>query len=334
MKKKTNLLSILILIQLIIVFLLFFKIQKKRNNVLDNLSINPIKRENLSQDTTQESSLRFFYQFKPNTIIKDFPLWLKKSINNTINADGLNERFDYSIIKNRGVFRIITLGDSFTFGAFVNTPDNYSEQLEDLLNKNLSCKNINKFEVINLGVGGYDIEYAVERYRIKGQKYNPDLVLWFLKDDDFQIINEYVIPLEKQLQITMKLNPDSKEYYYSKDGTTYPTWVKSSQKLLEEKGGNYISNYNYNALNKINLYFKNPLLIFTYPPTQEMFRSLMLKFSVSRKNTFFNDKLFNIYQNNENFYFDKHPNQKGHELIANDLFNYLINNRLVFCNKN
>ena len=39
--------------------------------------------------------------------------------------------------------------------------------------------------MLNLGLYGYDIEYAVERFRVRGQKYDPDLIIWLIKDDDF-----------------------------------------------------------------------------------------------------------------------------------------------------
>jgi hypothetical protein len=56
----------------------------------------------------------------------------------TFNQDGLNERYDYNTTKPDGIFRIITLGDSFTFGHFVDTKDNWTERLEDLLNEDNS----------------------------------------------------------------------------------------------------------------------------------------------------------------------------------------------------
>ena len=110
-----------------------------------------------------------------------------------INSDTFNERFDYEINKDDKTFRIITLGDSFTFGYIVDTKNNWTELLEDKLNQ-LHCANFDKIEVINLGVVGYDIQYSVERFKLRGKKYNPDLVLWLLKGDDFQEIKEIVQP--------------------------------------------------------------------------------------------------------------------------------------------
>ena len=90
---------------------------------------------------------------------------------------------------------------------FVNTKDNWSKKLEDILNKNLSkCNKINKFEVINLGEYGYDIQYSVERYKIRRQKYKPHLILWFLKNDDFEEINEIMRENEEKYKVKIEKN--------------------------------------------------------------------------------------------------------------------------------
>ena len=178
MTNKVILIYALVIIEVIAIFILGSKIYTMQNNTA--MIINPITKENLL--FSSEGNLKNFYEHKPKRIMKDEG---GKEIVNTINSDALNERFEYTTDKPKDTFRIISLGDSFTYGFGVNTPDNYSEVLEDLLNNELYCKNFKRFEVINLGVQGYDIEYAAERFRRRGQKYNPDLVIWLIKDDDF-----------------------------------------------------------------------------------------------------------------------------------------------------
>ena len=51
----------------------------------------------------------------------------------TINNDSLNERFNYSENKDKNTFRIITLGASYTYGLYVDTKNNWTEILEDIL---------------------------------------------------------------------------------------------------------------------------------------------------------------------------------------------------------
>ena len=96
----------------------------------------PIYKEDILKNNG--SSLKFFFEPRPNSIRKTEPsiTWTQGAQN--INSDTLNERYDYSLEKKDGLFRIVMLGDSFTDGLGVNTSDNYSEVLEDLL-VNMKC---------------------------------------------------------------------------------------------------------------------------------------------------------------------------------------------------
>lgn len=82
---------------------------------------------------------------------------------------------------------------------FVNTNENFSEKIEHHLNSKYKCGVINNFEVINLGVGGYDAEYVIERFIRRGIKYNPDLVIWLLNNWNLEKINEFEEKIRKEL---------------------------------------------------------------------------------------------------------------------------------------
>lgn len=159
----------------IILFLGFF-IYKSRTKVV----VSPISKKHIKINKTK--NYKYFYESTPETVETIQNDWLLESARITINKDSLNERFDYPLKKEKGVYRIVTLGDSFTFGDNISTVSNWTELLEEELNKNYLCKGIQKYEVINLGMSGYDTEYEVERYRIRGSKYNPDLVIWTFGD--------------------------------------------------------------------------------------------------------------------------------------------------------
>lgn len=94
----------------------------------------------------------------------------------------------YSLEKAPGTFRIVVLGDSFTFGQGVKRDETFPKKLEKLLN---SKNGQIKFEVINLGFCGLntsgELEILAERginpvtwepdYRYRGLAYKPDLIL-------------------------------------------------------------------------------------------------------------------------------------------------------------
>ena len=68
--------------------------------------------------------------------------------------------------------RVIVLGDSIAFGNFILSEDTFSSQLQQRL---YSAKQ--DVEILNFGVGGYDILQEVSHLEIRGLKYHPDLVV-------------------------------------------------------------------------------------------------------------------------------------------------------------
>jgi len=83
------------------------------------------------------------------------------------NSDGLRDR-EYSFDKPKGVTRIVALGDSFTWGWGVGDNEIYTEVLESLL------PNV---EVINLGVAAFATQQEFDYLKMKGMKYDPDVVI-------------------------------------------------------------------------------------------------------------------------------------------------------------
>ena len=70
------------------------------------------------------------------------------------------------------VFRIIVLGDSFTFGLGVPFENTYSKKLEKLLRDNVT-KDI---EILNLGVPGYTTAQELLLFK-KFRHLGPDLII-------------------------------------------------------------------------------------------------------------------------------------------------------------
>lgn len=79
---------------------------------------------------------------------------------------------EHQLKKDENVYRIMAVGDSFTFGMAVNLEDTFSKQLETLLNNGGI-----KSEVINCGVIGYVMWQNFEVLRHKVLPFKPDLVI-------------------------------------------------------------------------------------------------------------------------------------------------------------
>lgn len=326
--KNKKLFLVIIVIELVTIFLLIKKTINRESILGESISINPIYKEDIN--LFQAGNLRHFYEPVANSSPNRTAGFVGYQPVYTINADSLNERYDYPIEKSPDTFRIIVLGDSYTYGLYVNTVDNYVEKLEDLLNQNNSCPIKKKFEVINLGMEGYDIEYSVERFKRRGQKYNPDLVMWFLKSDDYEQIADLIYT------DAMKHKKDLEKRgimgNLDKDGNYFSAFQLATDDLLKKYSENFIYQYQKRGLEQINDSFHGPLLIYSFHDINKNLRKLIKQFVVDRKMTYYTDKLTDIKLTNGATFADHHPSVKGHALIANFLYNYLFESKLIPCN--
>lgn len=330
---KKRILFYLIVFQLSLVLILGHQIYKKKTSILGiEISINSINI--LEQIFPKVDGLNYFYEPKPGSVNRIQLEWENingpKNPTYMINSDGLNQLDNYDVNKPESVFRIITLGDSFTFGRNVNTEDNYPSQLEDLLTKKLECTN-KKFQVLNFGVGGYDIQYVVERYKLRAEKYSPDLVLWFIIDDDLRRINELLVPRAKQYEQQMK---ETGEYRQSiEQGDFYPHWVKARNEIINELGGEgEVIKLQENFLREFNLYYNSgKMVVFTFPFSKKKYKNVLRSFANSRSGISFYDGIPKLTKEGGELLPDYHPSPKGYKRIADALFDYLTKTKLIPC---
>lgn len=311
----------ILLLQLSIIFYLLFTIYAKYSTAL--VSITPLDKKML--DISSSGSLQHFFEPKGNKNIKEMyhqRVSLSTAPVYTINKDTLNERFDYEVAKPNDTFRIITLGDSFTYGYFVNTKDNWPERLEDILNS--ECKNDQKYEVINLSVPNYDIQYSVERFKKRGMKYQPDLLLWFLKHDDFAQINEITLPEKRKLQDEMIKSGEFEKSM--KNGEYWPHTEQVIEAFKKNYGTEEILKKQLSFLLSLNKYYTGKLLIVLPHIEHDVNRSLLKSFAQKRENTY-------LYLDLPEFsrFPDLHPNTKGHLEIAANIYSYQIHQNLLPC---
>ncbi|MBL7662506.1 hypothetical protein JNK13_07115 [bacterium] len=87
--------------------------------------------------------------------------------------------------KPAGTYRIIVVGDSFTYGDKVQFDDTFPKRLERLLNLN---QNQQKVEVINWGVPGFATYQEVPLVKRAMEKYHADLVILQVTLNDTQLV--------------------------------------------------------------------------------------------------------------------------------------------------
>ena len=92
-----------------------------------------------------------------------------------INSQRLRDR-EFTTTKPDGVYRILLLGDSMTFGWGARYEDTYAKVLEKMLNESPPDGH-QRFEVINTGVGNYNTVQEVAYFKQYGVQYEPDMVI-------------------------------------------------------------------------------------------------------------------------------------------------------------
>lgn len=101
----------------------------------------------------------------------------------SINSHGLRDR-EYSLEKPPGVYRIVMLGDSTTFGWGVPEEQTVAKILERQLNA--TGRGQRRFEVLNAGVGNYGTVQEYHHYLTYDRAFKPDLAIltYFINDPE------------------------------------------------------------------------------------------------------------------------------------------------------
>lgn len=238
----------------------------------------------------------------------------------TLNNEGFNERFDYSVKKPKDVFRILVIGDGNAFGFLVNTQDNWVERLEDKIN----FPKIKKVEVINLAYHSFDLAYQVERFRKQGIKYHPDLVIWM--NNNFSRINEIFLPLTEKYNWINQSKEELKKY--QKEGKYFPSWDlarENYQKKVKEEKIN-VDGYQRRKINEFFDLYQGPVVFISLYEIPDFAKEELL----SHHNVY----LFNPqeFPENKNNYYKKVDaiSPEGHQALAEMIFDFLKENKIIF----
>lgn len=119
---------------------------------------------------------RYLYEVSPTLGYKPSRnyegVWTTVEFSTPIRTNSLGFR-DYELPpKGTGTFRILGLGDSFTFGAAAPLEQTYLKILERRLNEG----SLGRFQVLNTGVDGYGPQHYLQYLKEAGLSLEPDLV--------------------------------------------------------------------------------------------------------------------------------------------------------------
>lgn len=275
-----------------------------------------IRKETLR--TPEHSVFQYYSLLTPDTQVSEQPEWLPEPAVSTYNADGLNDRYNYEVARQENTLRIIALGDSFTYGHYVNTAESWPEVLEVQMNNTAErCRDVKRVEVLNLGVHGFDIPYLTQRYRDVGSKYQPDLILWFESGTGFTRLSELeaveTALCEEQLRLE-GVEDLSRCWETNKDAVQ----AKYSKQQLDEYIGRYLTHFLQDTESQgVPVFF----YAFTHLPEQDL--HTLEQWVSPYSNTQVIATVPSIYERQGDLP-DGHPNTAGHRLIAESIYHNLL----------
>lgn len=257
------------------------------------------------------SALAYFHEPAPSTLFHEEEQWLPYTTEHEINADSIQSNHEYAIPKPPDTIRILSLGDSVTYGAYVNTYDTYSYQLEQLLNASSICGNEMKFEVLNLGFPGYDIAYSLQRAVTRGMKYEPDLILLMANEWNV-IINELRIPIQQEFV-------DRGIPLYDPHRQENTAVIMTNKHIDETYGREYVLEYQKKLLETFLETYTTPLVIMSYWLQNDQ-KELISSTVSGYDHALFWNTLTDITNYPDLQVPDHHPNAAGHKQLAEDMF--------------
>ncbi|MFH1245218.1 MAG: SGNH/GDSL hydrolase family protein [Candidatus Omnitrophota bacterium] len=267
----------------------------------------------------------------PNLGVEQVPL-KRGRLQNTeisINSAGFRDK-EYLIPKPKDVYRIIVLGSSITFGWGVSEDKTYVSLVEKYLEERTG----KRVELINAAVPNYNTVREIESFFEKCLPFDPDMVIlsYFLNDPEIQQVKSGNFFLKnsqtavllwskcQQVSRRMGVKEELSAYYerlYSEDYAGWQQCRQSMRKLMlysKENNVDVLVAMIPDMHNLQNYPFKN-IHEFVRKKASELGFSF-LDFYDSLKDV----RACEIWAMPG----DPHPNAKGHAIMADALYKYLL----------
>lgn len=193
---------------------------------------NPIS---MCEEVTNDSILHV--KLKPNcNLTSDGGVVKIRPFQIFTNSKGFRDR-EFNFSHSKDIFRIVAIGDSFTFGQGVSNEEAWPKILEQILNTN-SNGSI-KYEVLNFGIPGYNLkEYSIIVQ--EAIKYSPDLILIGYVGNDV-IDNEEFRRIVKKLLENKNLTKGEVATIYSSVELELDEKIRSNVTLLRSVINTYFA---------------------------------------------------------------------------------------------
>lgn len=301
-----------------------------------------------------------------------------------INSKGLRDH-EFSYKNPENTFRILLLGDSFTFGVKVELNETFPKLLENELNYKYKSRN---YEVINAGVPAWGTINELCYLKEEGLKYNPDLIVLAFFYNDIMDNADETLMLAKTLALTNSCSFRSIDFIkervntianklknpdYSQEMPIIDLSMFSKDFSKEDEGKWRLTKKYLKEMNSLSKKQNTSLVLVTIPSYEQILlnhtinlEKLNFKLSDEKqyskirpnKNNLVDlvdyldfgkpNKLLKNFTKKENIVFidllpefknykgnlfllpeDDHYNKEGNKLVANTLYDELINRNLI-----
>ena len=277
-----------------------------------------------------------------------FEAFVDNGIYYAYNSQGLRDH-EYGP-KKGGVYRILVLGDSVTWGVGVAFNDTYVKKLEKKLKENQAIT----YEVINAATGGYNTIQELLWFKEYGFAYQPDLIIIAFTGADEQ--PTLLVPKGDRLEQltlitsdvpTFALLPGGYHQTFLTTSSFYQLFTQSLYSLLSQAIPESSFYYYNEGRDTTKLAIRDFASLVSDKEMKLAFLLIppLVKSSDNRHSAWLADfletqnipslDLFSIFQQShpESFQLNEqdktHPNAIGHSLIANQTYVFLRENKLI-----
>jgi hypothetical protein len=243
----------------------------------------------------------------------------------TTNRWGMRDQ-DYDREAALGTYRILVLGPSFVMGSGVADDEIFEAILEERLNRENSGDPYTKYEVLNFGVSGYSALQELYALDTKALDFAPDAIIFVAHQLEERIL---VRNLANRIQIGSEIPYDELRQIADESGITSDMTASEAERLMNPYGPELVA-WTYQQV-VARAQEKGIVPIWVFVPTLESPLKLEEKEAleqVAQDSGFITVDLSDLYEGQDLSTlivaeWDKHPNPKAHQLIADRLYDEL-----------
>ena len=241
------------------------------------------------------------------------------------NRWGMRDR-DYEQIPPPNTYRIALTGPSFVMGLGVSDGEDFESLLEDRLNREHAGERYARYEILDFAVPGYSALQELLLMEQKGFSFRPDALFFMAHQREEEAV---VLYLADRISVGADLPyPDLMELVH-KAGAEPGMTKDEAERRLKPHGSELLS-WTYRRIVEVSrLHSVLPVWIFMPTLEDPLHEEEVAHLSrLAEEYGFVVLNLSHAYDNQDPdslvvAYWDKHPNAKGHMLIAEDLYRKL-----------